>query len=225
MKKSILLTAITVVLISSVTSVMADISKWTLSYEANKLPNQFGFAKNGNPTTAEIIEPGIFHLNTIDTNAGAYYYRYVRPSVETVGLNSDTGYTVEMRAKLIKADVEGDESAAHIDAEDGREDVKKFWGLNLYSKKNTNYAVLRGASVGSPVAIGDDFHVFRITVAGEMATLYLDGVEKYSVKLRTNVNTNQVRFGDLTGKADADWQIDYIRIYNEGAVVPIKSEE
>ncbi len=224
MKKGVLLAVVTGLLVSCVNLSMADISKWTLSYEGNKLPNQFGFAKNGNPNVAEIIEPGIFHLNTIDSNTGAYYYRYVRPGTEAIGLNSDTGYTIEMRAKLIKADVDGDESAAHIDAEDGRGNVKKFWGLNLCSKKKTNYAILHGASVGNPVAIGTDFHVFRITVQGKIATLYVDKVEKESVKLRTNVNTNQVRFGDLTGKADADWQIDYIRIYNEGAVVPEKSE-
>lgn len=199
----------------------AEIKDWTFKYEGEKLPNKVGFALNGKPVIAKINKSGVFHLSSIDSNAGVFYYRYMRKQDNRL-INSDTGYTLELRAKVIKTDSDENSAAIHIDAEDGREDVKKFWGLNLYRGRDSSYALLSGATSATPVAIGDDFHIYRITVKGDQVNLYIDGTFACGVKVSTKTSTNQLRFGDLTGKADGEWEIDYLRVYTKGAVAPSK---
>jgi len=198
-----------------------EIKDWTYKYEGDKLPNKAGFAKRGKFVIAENSKEGILHISSIDSNKGAFYYFYVRKQ-DKVFLNSDTGYTIEFKAKLIKTDSKKYSSSIHIGAEDGRKDVKKFWGINLYTGNDSNYIVLTGISNITPIAIGEDFHTYRITVKDDQVTLYIDGTLACSVKVSKRISTNQLRFGDLTGKADGDWKLDYLRIYTQGAVAPAK---
>ncbi len=203
----------------SVNSSNSD-NKWFAEYKADREPDIRGaivyadgktdhFSRAYNAAKMEIIEPDILHINTIGTDQGTYFYKYIYDWK----LDSEKGYTVEMRAKLNKVDVTGYESAAHLDVEDSSKSVSKYWELGLITQNDgQNYAVLAGKTRGKAVAIGKEFHVFKIEVKGNQATLFVDGQKQYSVDMRDNVNTNQIRFGDLTNKADADWEVDYIRI-------------
>ncbi len=198
--------------------------KWFAEYKADREPDIRGaivysdgktdhFARAYDAAKMEIIEPDILHMNTIGTDQGTYFYKYIYDWK----LDSEKGYTVEMRAKLNKVDVAGYESAAHLDVEDSSRKISKYWEISLIKLKDgKHYAVLAGKTRGKAVAIGKKFHVFKIEVKGNQATLFVDGQKQYSVEMRDNVNTNQIRFGDLTNKADADWEVDYIRIANCG---------
>ncbi len=196
---------------------------WFMVYKADREPDIRGaivyadgktdhFARAYNAAKMEIIEPDILRINTLGTDEGTYFYKYVYEWK----LDSEKGYTVELKAKLNDADVAGYESAAHLDLEDSSKNISKYWEISLIKLKDgKHYVVLAGKSRGKPVEIGTKFHVFRIEVKGNKATLFVDDEKQYSVELRDNVNTNQIRFGDLTGKADADWEIDYIRLMIE----------
>jgi hypothetical protein len=64
-----------------------------------------------------------------------------------------------------------------------------------------------------------DFHTYRVTVLGTTGTLYMDGNLIESINNpRTDVNSDQIAFGDQTGTADSDYSIEYLRGYNGGAV-------
>ena len=195
------------------------IDKWSFQYEGQKTPDKKGFARYGKALIADSDKDGIFHFSTIGSDKGAFYYQYVR-NKNRVFLNSDVGYTIEFKLKVIKTDVKKNASAIHFDAEDGRGEVKNYWGLNFYAGDKTNYVALSGGGSATPVALNDDFHIYRITVKGENVALYIDGTLACGVKASKKTSTNQFRFGDLTGKADGEFKLDYIRIFTKGAVAP-----
>ena len=194
--------------------------KWFMTYKGDREPDIRGaivysdgktdhFARAYSEGKMEIVEPDILRINTLGTDKGTYFYKYTYEW----NLDSDKGYEVEIKAKLNDADVVGYESAAHLDVEDSSKKTSGYWELSLIKLEDgKHYAVLAGKSRGKPLAIGKEFHVFRIEIKGRQATLFMDEEKQYSVELRDDVNTNQIRFGDLTNKADADWEIDYIKI-------------
>lgn len=157
------------------------IDKWSFQYDGRKTPDKKGFANYGKALIADSGKDGIFHFSTIDSDKGAFYYQYVR-STNRIFLDSDVGYTIEFKLKVIKTDVKKNVSAIHFDAEDGRGEVKNYWGLNFYTGDKTNYVALSGAEKATPVALDDDFHTYRITVKGESVTLYIDGTLACAVK-------------------------------------------
>ncbi len=193
------------------------IKNWTFEYSGNKLPNKANMALRGKPGFCT-VKDGILEINTIGSDQGVYYTRYFNG--KKLILNSDWGYTVEFRVKILDSDNNSGTSAIHIDAEDGRKEVKRFWGINFYRDKNSNFAQLQGEKFSSPIAIDDDFHVYRVVVKDETAILYIDRIKACSIKMTERINTNQLRFGDMTGKADGKWQLDYLKVYTKNAVVP-----
>lgn len=202
---------------------------WTMQYDATILPDTSGaivyddgttssFSKPYAPTTAEILSPDIFHLSTLGSDNGGYYIKYIGDT-DRFQANGEVGYVVEMRAKLRSTDESGFTSAALLDCEDGRRDVQASWNLALSTESDgKNYARLSG-EYGTPktnsVEIGTDFHIFKVAVqaggdTGYTATLYIDNQLIGSVQTEDNNEIHQLRFGDLTGSADGDWDVDYI---------------
>ncbi len=219
-------------------------ASWTMQYDATVLPDTSGsivyddgstdaFSRSYTPATAEILAPDIFHLSTLGTDNGTWYSRYVGGG-NYLQLNGDDGYVVEMRAKLNQADTAGPQSAAMIDADDGRNltkdgnSVAAYWSLALYTDDSGNNKFQFAGDYPHRIYgdIGTDFHTFKVVVQSDGAgwyngTLYVDGVEAGTVPLE-DYNAyahNQLRFGDFTGGPDADWEIDYIYA-QDGLPVP-----
>lgn len=209
---------LTLLLIALGTLVMAEETpEWTFTYKADKLPDKSGIAQYGAKTYGKLQQDKLC-MSSLNSDKAFYYML----SSSKVGLNSETGYTIEFKAKIINTDQAANTSAIHIDAEDGRKEVKAFWGLNFYRGKDSNYVVFHGSKAASPIAIGNDFHTYRITVKDKSVTLYIDNIKAADSNVSDKVSTDRLRFGDLTEAADGEWCLEYLKICNKGAIAPVK---
>lgn len=208
---------------------------WTVSYEADVTPEAASsisyslggtdsFSQSGAAGTSSATG-GIYSFSTLGGNNGAFFHTPTE-SVK-VSLNSDTGYTVEWRARITGADTPGIMNAAAIQVDEGRAGIDRFWDLELINSDGAGgFDVVLTNTIGNYVAATIDntnFHTYRVTVLSTGATLYIDDNPTPIGTLATfrALGTNNFRFGDFSGGEDAAFETDYIRIFDGGAVAPV----
>jgi MYXO-CTERM domain-containing protein len=228
MHRSILSAAL-VAALASVTQ--AAPSTWDWYYDANVTPSTSGSIESplgtpqssfsvvyGSPT--ESISPaGIHNTSTLGTNSGGAYQYTTNNSLAV--LNSATGYTVEWRMRInsIDQDEAGNGSLALV-VEDGTA-TNSWWFLAFDVVSGQYTAFLQGASAGNALTTPVDntaFHTYRVAVLGAVSTLYIDGALIGSISdPRTDINANNLVFGDGTGLNDSSFSTDYLYVTDDGA--------
>jgi len=207
---------------------------WSYTYDADRLPDVIGSIKDSAMTpyssffrtggvTSEGVAGDIYSASTINSNGGAWFHRTTDPEA-LASLNSDTGYTVEARIKIDSIDEDvatAGTGAFTIELDEGRAGVDRFWELGFDVSGGQYQVALRGGAGPEYVNIDNTaFHTYRVTVLGDTATLYIDSnptPAAFVPNLR-NLATNEIAFGDLTGVGDSSYQIDYLSVYDGGAV-------
>lgn len=206
---------------------------WTYTYDADRLPDSGGSIKDSTMTpyssfyrlgsvVSESVGSGIYSGSTIGSNSGAWFYRTANPDA-LANLNSDIGYTVEAKLKIneIDLDYDGGIGAFTITLDEGRAGVDRFWQLGFTVISGQYYAALKGGA-GPELAPIDNtaFHTYRVTVLGNAAQLYIDGnpTPAASVPSLRNLATDELDWGDVTGTADSSYQLQYLSVYDGGAV-------
>ncbi|MFI4910291.1 MAG: hypothetical protein ACIAQZ_01345 [Sedimentisphaeraceae bacterium JB056] len=190
--------------------ITADSSTWEGSYEADVLPSEAGWLQGGPASTYSTVSNGILTLNSIDFDTS---FNWTLTS--DAELDFINGSTVEFRAKMISQ--QGAVTAAfYIYDKDGKGSIVDFrdTGINLYSSAFTTLTTT------------DDFHIYRICYINDTFELYVDNnfVAVTTVARFTGLdsagNANKFNFGDATGGNDSNWELDYVRWTNSGAIAP-----
>lgn len=215
------------------------VNNWQMLYDAHSLPNaansvwlprqstSSAVTQFTQPTwaaygTASISDIGggddVFTLNTMGTG-GSNFYTLNSDQSPYFNPTPSTGYTFETRAKIMAVSNTGPTAAAEFDFDDGGD--TQFWKLILFQNAGGQYQALLADLAGTGLTVNIDntqFHTYRVAVQGSTGTFYVDGANMGTISTFTaGVGTKTLRFGDLTG-ADAEMQVDYIRMNDTGAI-------
>lgn len=209
---------------------------WTASYEAGVVPqaadsisynsgNTGSFASIAGPAVAASVTDDKFLFSTIGGGSLAAFYTTSSANAD-IELNSDIGYTFEWRVRMISASAPGVNNAAALQVDEDRSGVDRFWNLEMYRDEADAYYVTlsntTGESVVAPINLGE-FYTYRVTVTAGGATLYINDnpLATGSIGSFRALATNNIRFGDLAGPENAEFETDYLRIFDGGAVAPV----
>lgn len=206
---------------------------WSVVYDATSLPNTAGSIHYSNGTTGSFGTAGnIANLNTqiidgnvlsFDTKNSGWYT--LATNQDRFFINTDTGYTVEYRARLLSAYTNETSrnfnSAGLLDMNDGRSGINKFWSLGFGADYESGELFVH-LSGGKWIYIGSDWITYTVTVQGNTATLYMDGVSVDSVNLQGTATGEVSRWGNLRGATiGAHFEVESLKIYDQGAIPPI----
>lgn len=211
---------------------------WTLRYEGNVLPTAAGAIQFSSGATSQFgtvlgtptmsTDGSVLSLSTPEVGGAAVQVATMHPTGVGTNLNLDpaVGYTVEFRARL--------NSITGVDQMVGGASVQVAngtTGANLYTISlvdtdgpgvSGKVAAWSGATVNTPYSIPDGFHTYRLTVFQNIARLYIDGILHGTDLSGGNpAVTTRLRIGDLTNASGADWDVDYLRVYDQGAIAPL----
>ena len=214
-----------------------DGTTWDLYYDCSILPDTADsvnfytgakgtFTKTGTPTTAEVLGGNTFHMAT--NNDLANYYE-MNLGTTPLKLDSETGYTTEIRARLNSTDafVEGS-CIIYVEENTIRNgDDIRYWSLSLVKDSTLNeyWVYLKGSTTAVKYKLDNNWHTYRVTSERDGAWLFVDGspISYARVQYNRGTSKNKIGFGDFTPTADGDWEIDYIGVHSGGAVIPKKT--
>ena len=250
MKRLISLTAcVLLVCIASQATAAWKPLNWTIKYDATVLPNdptvgstavqawngtayvdasRFTIAGDANNLTKNSVSGGIYSASTINKDAAVTWSRNLT-SGYPAGMpmpDSNTGYTVEIRARM--NNIDGTYTTNFFFMDEGTTGVTRSWGLN-FQKDSTTGIINVGVNTNTTslykvlgsITDGNDWHTYRITADNSGIKLYVDGdtTATQSLAAYGTTSLNSIRFGDASTTNDSDYDIDYIHIYSGGAIV------
>ncbi len=217
---------------------VSDSTAWKLRYEGNVLPTQAGAIQYSNGSTGQLItrygnpstgtDGSVLHLSTPTVGAALLAADTKVPfsTGSTLKLDPAVGYTIEFRAQLNS--ITGTEmmvGGATVQIPNGTTGGNAYT-ISLIDPNGSNAGkavAWAGATTQTAFSIPDGFNTYRLTVKDTVAKLYVDGI-----LLDTDVSggnraspTYEMRIGDFTDSAGANWDLDYFRVYDLGAVAPI----
>ncbi|MFI4910290.1 MAG: hypothetical protein ACIAQZ_01340 [Sedimentisphaeraceae bacterium JB056] len=196
-------------LASSLMAVTADSTTWEGSYEATDIPSNDGWTAVANAEYISIAQDGVLNMDSYDDDDYGYW------TMSDVGFNFNTGMSIEFRAKM-------------NEYQDGGSAVVQFYDVNAslvgITLRNNRISLTNSTT---EYLDPNDFHTYRFTLNPDSQAVlcWLDDANEPFMSGRIaykNMTTSDtLMFGDLTGTADADWDIDYIRWTNEGDFPPV----
>ena len=190
-------------------SVAEDYDAWTVRYDADGLPENYGWTENAPSgwTTKQIVSGDRLHLSSIDKNAQANYSR--NPS-----LNNTTGGVVEVKMQL--SSTEGDYGNA-IEIQNG--------SRGLLFHVFTDHIVEDGSGLSGTINTTASSNVYRITQKNNDFNLYANGnlLINGAGQSLSGGTLNVIRFHDIATLSDSEAFYDYIYYYNGGDVLPKKA--
>jgi PEP-CTERM motif len=138
-------------------------------------------------------------------------------------LDPAVGYTIEFRARLNSVD-DVFAGAASVQVDNGTS-FGQLYTMGLFdadmNPANGYSMKLSTTTDNGPFSLSAGFHTFRLAVLGSDATLVIDGVPMVTDTTGgAGTVTAELRVGDFTGSTDADWDLDYLYLFDGGAVVP-----
>lgn len=210
-------------------------AKWTFRYDANAMPATPGSITYADGTTGQFSQQaspalstatGLLHFASLNGGYGMIAADTTVPSGTgtTMKLDPHIGYTIEFRARLNSTNQEATNGGIGM----GAAAVQVQNGTSIYTIElgdvngaTPGYIVQLSTTTNQVVAVPDGFHTFRLTVHDTVAGLYIDG--KLALTDFTGANSaasplSQLLIGDLTGAADANWDLDYLYVYDKGAL-------
>lgn len=209
---------------------------WTASYEADVLPqadDSISYGSGGTGSFASVAGPAMtasvgddkFLFSTMNGGSLAAFYTTSVANGD-INLDSDIGYTFEWRVRMINASAPGINNAAALQVDEDRVGINRFWNLEMYRDGDDLYYVVLTNTIGdnviAPINQGE-FYIYRVAVTQSGATLYINdnSTAVGSIGSFRELATNNIRFGDLAGAENAEFETDYLRIFNGGAVAPV----
>jgi hypothetical protein len=211
--------------------------EWTLVYDADAFPTDPSAIQYRDGTSGAFGEVNSQNLNaevrdgvlSIDSVNGG---RFVIPAGQgdRFLLNTDVGYTVEYRARLIKT-VNNTTTALNLNAaalqlNDGRPGVMHtvHLGLVTHPWNGLNYAQARGSSLGPAVPIGTEFHTYTFVATASSTAFYFDGYFVADLpRWQAVTGREEIWLGDITNTThNGNFEVDYLKIYDGGAIHPVK---
>ncbi len=210
----------------------ADLA-WDARYEGNVLPTTPGSVLFSDGSTSEFYTSYNPVLST-DGNVANFastggYAGIIRldskqpyPASTLWKLDSTIGYTSEWRARLNSTDVAGEYATAGVYLSEPVAGNNAFiLGMSDVNGAEPGYSIrLSGGGSAPAVGVSDGWHVFRMTVLGTTAKVYVDGVLATSLD-GGGTSAQEIRAGDFNGMAYTNWDMDYWYVYDGGAVVPV----
>lgn len=199
-------------LASSLMAVTADSTTWEGSYEANDIPSNDGWTAVGTAEYLGIAQDGVLNMDSYDDDALGYW------QMDGIGFNFNTGMSIEFRAKM-------------NEYQDGGSSVVQFYDINSslvgITLRNNRISLTNSTT---EYLDPNDFHTYRFTLNPDSQAVLCwldDATEPFMsgrIAYKNMTTSDTLMFGDLTGAADADWDIDYIRWTNEGDFAPVGVE-
>jgi hypothetical protein len=196
--------------IGSVLINATEMPPWTVEYTADALPrfSDPPWQRAAGWQGYEWAEYGILRSGTYSTDS----YNYYRQAAD---LSNETGTTLEARLKVVS----------------GQPLTTRAIGNNISIFDDARK--IRLAIFPDGIRLGDcdvcdeyemdttdDFHVYRLTLLGDTAKAYVDGVVRLSGAAVTNLAWTEIWFGnDWMGAPDEGFW-DYVRYYTGGAIPP-----
>ncbi len=184
-------------------------TSWTFQYEANLLPHNEVAASSFTRTTSGTINTEAIVDGKLQIGCASTSNLYYRRNVPT--LNNATGWTVEMKAKMVS--YTPPPSNAFLEISDGSylESLYIYDDRVEFAIDNSNYYM----------DTTDDFHKYRVTGKGTALKVYIDGILRITGSLGSASGDQTVTFGDFTIQGDISlhhW--DYVYYSTTGAHVP-----
>jgi len=182
---------------------------WTVEYTADALPlNSTPRWERSESMGYESIENGVLRSRAPDPS----HYNYYR---QAANLSNETGTTLEARLKLVSGQPLNTGAIGN--------------NISIFDNARKTRLVIfpDGIKLADcavcdeyPMDTTDDFHIYRLTLQGNTAKAYVDGVLRLSGTAVANSDRNEIWFGnDFMGAPDEGlW--DYVRYYTGGALPP-----
>ena len=182
---------------------------WSVEYTGDALPlNSTPPWERLNQGGYESVSNGILRSGTPD-NDHFNYYRQI------TDVSNETGATLEGRLKVVNGQPLSTRAIGnHITIFDDARKIR----LAIFPD---------GIRLGDcevcdeyPMVTTDDFHVYRLTLQGDTAKAYVDGVLRLSGTAVENLAWTGIWFGNdwMGGPDEGLW--DYVRYYTGGAIAP-----
>ena len=209
---SAFLSLVIVLLLSTICSAGNHSHCWEGSYEADVLPTADGWTVAGNAAAFTTQNAGSIQLDTIGTGDLGWYQR------SDVAFDFSTGATYEIRMRSLDALNQRDGTVFSID--DGGSSEIAYFGS-------------REGDLAVGVVGGGFAYLGGVTPNGSWTTIRAElllGTDNFRVYLNDNATPiytgtlgggweagNSLSFGDQSGGADGNWEIDHIRWTTQGA--------
>lgn len=201
-------------------AITADSTTWEGAYEANGTDtpaSTLGFGDFGG-SSYSTVAGGVLHFDTIGSDAVAVYEKWPANQLSPTVDFSDGG-SLEFRIKINAVEGGG---AAMITLFDVNDDgIIVEFDPTYINFPNVDWR---------PVNLADDFHTFRLTIVSQpspLVTVYLDNSTTPLFTMTSMYYSgggrgpNAMLIGDGAGASDADWELDYIRWTDAGALAPV----
>jgi hypothetical protein len=209
---------------------------WTFRYDGNIVPTTNGAIAYSNGTAGRFVQGegrpslstdgSLLHFASLGGDDGLVEVNTTVPSGTgtTMNLDPSVGYTIEFRARLNSTNEAASNgsiglSAATVQIENGT----SIYTVSLgdVNGSTPGYVVELDTTHAQVIAVPDGFHTFRLTVLNTVAAFYIDGklaLTDFTGAYIGSSSLSQLRIGDFTGTADADWDLDYLYVYDGGAI-------
>ncbi len=212
---------------------VADIATWDARYEGDVLPTTPGSVHFADGSTSAFYtsygpqyssDGNVVNFHTPTGSAGIIRLDSKQPYPASTlwKLDSTIGYTSEWRARLNSVTVPGEYAGAGVYLSEPVAGNNAFIvGMSDFNGADLGYKVLLSGSNSTPaVDVADGYHVFRLTVLGTTADLYIDGTLS-STLVGGGPTAQEIRAGDFNGANLSNWDMDYWYVYGGGAVAPV----
>jgi len=179
---------------------------WSTVYTADALPPPLF---NTNFTGAEgcsgtiSATGGILHGSTVESHGTCLWVNFWNATAAA-------GFTIEGRVKILRGGGYGGLGFA-------------IWGSTENEaafEMSPTQIIFLPSGITIAMSTSDAFHVYRMTVLGPVARLYIDGVLKGEGSPSSQYARHFVGFGDGSGVSDSDYELDYIGFSRSGAYSP-----
>jgi len=179
---------------------------WDVVYTADALPpplfnTNFPGAEGCSGTIS--ATGGVLHGNTVESHGTCLW-------VNLWNATAAAGFTIEGRVKILRGGGFGGLGFA-------------IWGSTENEaafEMSPSQIIFLPAGITITMSTSDVFHVYRMTVLGTGARLYIDGVLKGEGSPSTKYARHFVGFGDGSGVSDSDYELDYFAFTRSGAYSP-----
>jgi hypothetical protein len=132
------------------------------------------------------------------------------------GYENRRGATAEIRLRMIEASPDGLDGAMFSIA-DGARELKVVFrpeGIELHDRS--------GLILVHRIETYDSFHVYRLTISGEIGRFFIDDVQLVAIRLAPAPSRLSILFGDYSPLASEGitCELDYLAYSNRGAFAP-----
>jgi hypothetical protein len=196
----------------------SDSATWEGAYEANALPTDQGWLEGvSNANNDIVLADGVLTIDSMGTDRAPYWKR------TDVALNFDTGASVEFRLKFDDREASMSNSACTFLFSNSNYMMFFEFGsdrVNLYYVNSSGAEVLYTSYAMNTT---DGFHTYRLAAKAGIDNLrfYVDNMLVFTGTLQTTMNpTPLMYFGDVTGGADAKYELDYLRWTSQDSFSP-----